>query len=131
MVSYVGLPIAFSYVVPISLTGAIAYVGYNVFGNIVGHANVELVPHTATLRTKSLLSNPFIYHALHHARWQGHYSFAAALMDRLFRTEWPDWLALHARVVQGQPLTHLRERAGAKDIPSGKTGGGNLSQATG
>jgi hypothetical protein len=32
-------------------------------------------------------------------------------MDRLFDTERADWLALHARVVQGEPFAHLRERA--------------------
>ena len=58
----------------------------------------------------SLLSNTLVYHALHHARWAGHYGFAAALMDRIGGTEWPDWLALHERIDKGQPLTSLRER---------------------
>lgn len=111
MLGYVGLPVAFSWLLPISFTGAAAYVGYNVFGNIVGHANVELVPRRRWLRWSSLLSNTFIFHALHHARWQGHYGFAAALMDRLCGSEWPDWAPLHARVVEGRPLTDLRERA--------------------
>lgn len=115
MVGYVGLPIAFSWLVPISLGGAISYVGYNVFGNIVGHANVELVPRSPSLRWKTLLSNTFIYHALHHARWTGHYGFAAALMDRLFGSEWADWPELHAQVVDGKPLTHLRQRGTAAD----------------
>lgn len=110
MVGYVGLPIAFSWLVPISFTGAAAYVGYNVFGNIVGHANVELVPRRPWLRWTALLSNTFIFHALHHARWTGHYGFAAALMDRLCGSEWSDWEVLHARVTEGMPLTNLRQR---------------------
>jgi Delta7-sterol 5-desaturase len=110
MLGYAGLPLMFSLLVPISAIGWIAYVAYNVFGNIVGHANVELEPRGSAIRWKSLLSNALVYHALHHARWSGHYGFAAALMDRLFRTEWPDWLELHQRVATGKPLTDLRQR---------------------
>jgi hypothetical protein len=57
-----------------------------------------------------LLANAFVYHALHHARWTGHYGFAAALMDRAFGTGWPDWFELHERVATGHPLTSLRQR---------------------
>jgi sterol desaturase/sphingolipid hydroxylase (fatty acid hydroxylase superfamily) len=77
------------------------------------HANVELEPRSAALRWKSLLSDALIYHALHHARWNGEHGFAAALMDGMFGTEWPDWLELHDRAAGGQPLTDLRERGGA------------------
>jgi Delta7-sterol 5-desaturase len=110
MVGYVALPVALSQLVPISAAGWLAYMTFNVFGNIVGHANVEAVPHTPLLRWSALLGNAFVYHALHHARWNGHYSFAAALMDRLFGSEWPDWLELNARVGAGRPLTNLHER---------------------
>jgi len=113
MLGYVGLPVALSFVVPISAVGWAAYMAYNVFGNIVGHANVELVPRLPGLRASSLLSNVFVFHALHHARWSGHYGFAAALMDRCFGSEWPDWYELHARVAAGEPLADLRVRGGA------------------
>jgi sterol desaturase/sphingolipid hydroxylase (fatty acid hydroxylase superfamily) len=112
MLGYLGLPMAISYVVPISAAGWIAYIAYNVFGNIVGHSNVELAP-KRFLRWTSLASNAFVYHALHHARWNGHYGFAAALMDRCFRSEWPDWYELHERVDGGQPLEHLKVRGAA------------------
>jgi lathosterol oxidase len=110
MLGYLGLPLLFSWIVPISATGWVSYVAFNVFGNIVGHANVELEPHNSSLRWKAMLTNALVFHALHHARWNGHYGFAAALMDRLFRTEWPDWLQLHQRVTTGKPLTDLRQR---------------------
>ena len=113
MVGYVGLPVAFSRLVPISAAGWAAYMAYNVLGNIVGHANVELVPRLRHVRWTALLSNAFVYHALHHARWNGHYGFAAALMDRLCGTEWPDWPELHERTATGRPLEDLRERGGA------------------
>jgi len=108
-VGYALLPALVSRVVPISAEGWAAYIAFNVFGNIVGHSNVELVPVSKVLRASTLFSNTFIYHALHHARWTGHYSFQAALMDRLFGTEWSDWQALHAEVASGKALAGLRE----------------------
>jgi sterol desaturase/sphingolipid hydroxylase (fatty acid hydroxylase superfamily) len=113
MLGYVGLPMAISYAVPISASGWIAYIAYNVFANIVGHSNVELTPKTPILRWTSLAANTIVFHALHHARWNGHYSFAAALMDRCFRSEWPDWYELHARVDRGEPLPSLKIRGAA------------------
>jgi Delta7-sterol 5-desaturase len=110
MLGYVGLPLVFSRIVPISVEGWALYMAFNVFGNIVGHANVDPVPVLKGLRATSLLSNVFTYHALHHARWNGHYSFAAALMDRLCGTEWPDWQELHARVAAGEALPSLKEK---------------------
>ena len=108
-VGYAGLPVLFSQWIPISLEGWFAYMIVNVTGNIVGHANVELVPATQRPLLLACFSNTFVYHALHHARWTGHYSFQAAVMDRLFGTEWHDWPALHTRVRRGQPLTSLRD----------------------
>ena len=108
-VGYALLPALVSRVVPISAEGWAAYIAFNVFGNIVGHSNVELVPVSKVLRASTLFSNTFIYHALHHARWTGHYSFQAAIMDRLFGTEWSDWQALHAEVASGKALQSLRE----------------------
>ena len=57
------------------------------------------------------MSPPISYHCLHHARFDGHYGFAATWTDRLFGTEWKDWLAVHERAWSGKPLTTIRERA--------------------
>jgi lathosterol oxidase len=108
-VGYALLPALASQLVPISLEGWAAYIAFNIFGNMVGHSNVELVPVTPVLRASSLFSNAFVFHSLHHARWTGHYSFQSALMDRLFGTEWQDWQALHAEIAAGKPLQSLRE----------------------
>jgi sterol desaturase/sphingolipid hydroxylase (fatty acid hydroxylase superfamily) len=110
MLGYVGLPILLSLVAPIGFWGWAAYMAFNVTGNVVGHANVELGGAKAGSRTAALFANPWLYHALHHARWTGHYAFQAALMDRAFGTEFSDWPALFARVRQGRPLASLRER---------------------
>lgn len=92
--------------------GWIAFFAFHFWGNIVGHANAELFPQQAS-KAASLGGNPILYHALHHARFDGHYGFGAAYMDRIFGTEWPDWIALVRRVESGKPLESLRERADA------------------
>jgi sterol desaturase/sphingolipid hydroxylase (fatty acid hydroxylase superfamily) len=96
-------------VVPISAEGWAAYIAFNIFGNIVGHSNFELVPRTPVTYYSALFSNAFVYHCLHHARWTGHYSFQSALMDRVFDTEWKDWPALHAEIAAGNALKSLKE----------------------
>lgn len=105
---------------PIALTqlGLLGLYGWGFFlfmhwtGNIAGHANAEMFPMKSTRLTTMLWSNPISYHSLHHARFDGHYGFVAATMDRLFGTEFPDWLAVHERVFGGTPMRSLREKVG-------------------
>ena len=119
MLGYVGLPCLLSQVAPLSFDGWAAYLAFNVFGNIVGHANVEPTARAAATRGATWLANPFMFHALHHARWTGHYGFQGAMMDRLFGTEWDDWPALYERIASGQALTSLKERGdGAVTAPT-------------
>ncbi len=115
MLGYVGLPLVLSHLVPISFWGWAAYMAFNVSGNIVGHANVELAAAASGTRAASLFANPWVYHALHHARWTGHYSFQAALMDRIGSTEFADWPALFRRVRAGNPLESLKTRGEPTD----------------
>ena len=96
--------------ISISAEGWLAYVGYNVFGNIFGHSNVELGPPMVRSRLVSVLQPPYVYHALHHARWVGNYGFASTGLDRLFGSEFGDWRALHRRVLDGRPLPTLKIR---------------------
>lgn len=111
MVGYVGLPILFSRISPIGFWGWAGYIAFNVTGNIVGHSNVEMKMFPQGVWWGSVFgSNAFMYHALHHARWTGHYGFAASLMDRIFGTEWPDWPVLFRRIIAGQPMKSLKER---------------------
>jgi Delta7-sterol 5-desaturase len=105
MGGYVVLPALLSRLIPISAEGYVYYMAFNVIGNIVGHANVETVGASRSLRARSLVATVFTYHALHHLRWTGHYGFASTWLDRLLGTEWPDWLALHEKVASGHPLT--------------------------
>lgn len=109
-VAFVGLPWLFGLIAPVSFWGWVGYIAFNTFGNIVGHSNVEpTMPATAT-RLATYFANAFVYHSLHHARWNGHYSFQSALMDRLMGTEWSDWHALYERIIAGHPLQSLNER---------------------
>lgn len=118
MIGYAAMPIAFSLVAPISLYGWFAYLAFNVVTNIVGHANAEVVGPSRWLRQRAIVAPAFTFHALHHARWTGHYGFESVWADRLLGSEWNDWIALHARISAGTPLTSLKERAhGAHGAP--------------
>ena len=88
----------------------VAYLILGAAGNIVGHANAEPHPRASGERARSWLTHPFTYHALHHARWTGHYGLGTTVLDRVLGSEWQDWPALHARVVAGAPLRSLKER---------------------
>jgi len=110
MLGYIGLPCLLSQVAPISFWGWAGYLAFNVFGNVVGHANVEPTARPAATRGATWLANAFVFHALHHARWTGHYGFQGAMMDRLLGTEWSDWPALYEQIASGRALTSLKAR---------------------
>jgi len=110
MVGYVLIPACLSQIVPISFEGWALYLTYNILGNIAGHANVEPIPILPGLRYASVFSNVFTFHALHHARWNGNYGFATALMDRTCGTEWTDWPELHQRTASGNSLPNLHAK---------------------
>jgi len=111
LIGLTGAPFLLGLFTPISLTGLIAYhVLYQIPGNVVGHANVDPFPKAAQARIASWMNHPILYHSLHHARFNNHYSFGSSFMDRLLGTEWPDWPELHARVISGTPLKKLSER---------------------
>jgi sterol desaturase/sphingolipid hydroxylase (fatty acid hydroxylase superfamily) len=110
MGGYFGLAALLSLAAPLSFGGWLGYMAFNVVGNLVGHANAEPVAPHPTLWWRSTLAGAFTFHALHHARWTGHYGFASTWADRLFRTEWRDWPDLHARVSRGEALTRINQR---------------------
>jgi sterol desaturase/sphingolipid hydroxylase (fatty acid hydroxylase superfamily) len=115
---YIGLPFVLSLVEPLSFYGWLAYLAFNVAGNIFGHANVEITPPSKWLWARSTVAAVFTYHALHHARWTGHYGYASTWMDRLWKTEWNDWLALHTQVWNGKPMASLKERLTETQTPA-------------
>ena len=111
LIGLVGMPFLLGLFAPVSLAGLLAYHAlYQVTGNVIGHANVDFFPPAAAKRINSWISHPTLYHSLHHARFNNHYSFGSSFMDRLLGTEWSDWPELHGRVTSGQPLRKLAER---------------------
>ncbi|MDP3277186.1 MAG: sterol desaturase family protein [Deltaproteobacteria bacterium] len=99
----------------LGLEGWMAFFVIQWTGNIAGHANAEIFPMRVTRWVSILSSNAISYHSLHHARYAKHYGFATATMDWLFGTEWADWQAVHLRVMDGRPMTSLKERATTED----------------
>lgn len=104
IVGYVGVPWLLSQIAPLSLVGYLAYLGYNIFGNVLGHANVELGAPALTRSPAVWFAHPFTFHALHHARFTKHFGFGSTFMDRLGHTEWPDWVDAYQQVIAGAPL---------------------------
>ncbi|MCY0992523.1 sterol desaturase family protein [Nannocystis sp. ILAH1] len=103
---YVGVPWLLGHVAPVSLIGYFVYLFYNVFGNIIGHANVELGPPALTRSPTVWFAHPYTFHALHHARFTKHFGFGSTFMDRLAGTEWADWVPAYEQVMTGKPLRH-------------------------
>ncbi len=114
-IGYYALPALASQIAPISAEGWALYVVFNVYANIFGHSNVEMMPAPGRSRLVSFFAPPYIYHALHHARWVGHYGFGSTGLDRLLGTEFPDWRALHRQVDAGRPLESLKVRDAGAD----------------
>lgn len=110
IVLMLGPPIALGQLGLLGVGGFAFFLSVHWSGNIAGHANAEIFPVPSTRVSTLLWSNPVSYHSLHHARFDGHYGFVAATMDRLLGTEFPDWLAVHRRVFGGKPLTSIREK---------------------
>jgi sterol desaturase/sphingolipid hydroxylase (fatty acid hydroxylase superfamily) len=118
LVGYAVVPLAMTAAgLRVHATGFAVYLLYNFLGNVLGHVDCEVVPAFGRRRLHSWTAHPIVYHALHHARFNGHYSFCATFMDRGLGSEWSDWPELHARVLAGRPLTSLQQRGG------GETGG--------
>jgi Delta7-sterol 5-desaturase len=122
MGGYFVVPALASLVVPLGFWGFVAYLAFNVTGNIIGHANAELTPPSPFLWAASVVTTAFTYHALHHARWTGHYGFASTWADRLFGTEWNDWPSLHARVWRQEPLDNLKIKGSPRARPQAVAG---------
>jgi Delta7-sterol 5-desaturase len=118
--NYVPVIIA-SHFMPISLFGlALHYLAVTMV-NISSHTNFDFYPRWwTTSKASRWLATPS-HHALHHARYVGNYGFSTRVLDRLFKTEFADYVAVHQRVADGLALTSLHERAGAPAHPGEPT----------
>lgn len=110
--------VALFHVLPISLAGLLLFAAVTEIGNLYGHLNVEVMP---SWFARSPLGKLFIapsFHAMHHARFTGHYGLYTRVLDRWFGTEFSDYEAVQAQTAAGQPLRSLAERAAASVVPS-------------
>jgi Delta7-sterol 5-desaturase len=110
-VGFLGPALLASTFTEIGAYGFMAFLAFNWYGNIIGHANADFMPDFSTVRAYNrVIANPISYHCLHHARFKGHYSFATSWADELFGTQFPDWIDVARRVQRGEPLRKLNER---------------------
>ena len=96
---------------PFANAGLLAYLVVNYALVVFQHSNVEWLPKWFV---RSWLGKIFFtptFHALHHARFKGNYGLFIVWLDRLFHTQFDDYEAVHARVVAGEGLERLGERA--------------------
>ena len=101
-----------SRVLPMTRAGAMAYFSFNYVLNVWGHLNVELLPAGwhRTLPGRFFFSASF--HAMHHARYDGHYGLFTQVLDRLFGSRWADVDEVQRRAARGEGLERLAERLG-------------------
>ncbi|MBC8044283.1 MAG: sterol desaturase family protein [Rhizobacter sp.] len=105
-----GFVIVASHFLPVALEGYGLYFLFNYVLNVLGHTNVELLPKSFV---KSSFGKVFItptYHAMHHARYAGHYGLFTQVLDHAFKTRWQDYPEVHARAADGRGLTSMSER---------------------
>jgi sterol desaturase/sphingolipid hydroxylase (fatty acid hydroxylase superfamily) len=85
------------------------YIAYLVI-NSFSHANFELKSRTYNQFLGKVVTST-TYHSLHHSRYTGNYGLGTRVLDRLFRTEWPDYEIVYDKVSSDRsPLKALRER---------------------
>lgn len=107
----VGLAAAASHVIPITLPGVLAFFALYYGASIVGHSNVEVLPHALVdSPVGRVLATP-TFHALHHSRIAGHYGLMSPGLDTLWGTVFADYPEVHARACQGHGLDRLSARA--------------------
>jgi sterol desaturase/sphingolipid hydroxylase (fatty acid hydroxylase superfamily) len=109
-----GAAIMLSWTIGISVAGLAAYGLANYALNVLGHSNVEVFPGWfARSRLGRWLVTP-TYHALHHARYRGHYGLFTSVLDRMFGSVYPDYELLQDRASVGEGLTRQGERLKAE-----------------
>lgn len=105
-----GAAILLSWNIEISIAGLAAYGVTNYALNVLGHSNVEVFP---CWFTRSWLGRWLVtptYHALHHARYRGHYGLFTSVLDRIFGHVFPDFELVQERASEGCGLTRQGER---------------------
>ena len=96
---------------PLSLKVIVGYFLLNYVLNVVGHLNVELFPASFGRSALGRVFYSVSFHAMHHARYTGHYGLFTVVLDRAFGTAWEDYPEVQRRAAMGDGLTTLGARA--------------------
>ncbi|GMU00403.1 hypothetical protein KH5H1_45230 [Corallococcus caeni] len=107
-----GLSLHFAamHLMPGTQVGILAYMMTNYLLNAFGHGNTEWLPKRFVTSWVGRVFFTPTFHALHHARYQGHYGLYTVVLDRWFGTAFPDYALVHARARAGEGLTRIGER---------------------
>jgi sterol desaturase/sphingolipid hydroxylase (fatty acid hydroxylase superfamily) len=95
---------------PVTRVGVMAYVLTNYALNVFGHGNTEWLPERFVRSWAGRLFFTPTFHALHHARYQGHYGLFTPILDRWLGTTFDDYEQVHARARAGVGLERIGER---------------------
>lgn len=112
-----GLVLAAMEFMPITQAGLMAYILTNYVLNVVGHGNTEWLPQRFVSSWLGRLFFTPTFHALHHARYQGHYGLFTVVLDRWFGTAFQDYPRVHALAREGVGLVRIGERLPAAEAP--------------
>jgi sterol desaturase/sphingolipid hydroxylase (fatty acid hydroxylase superfamily) len=104
-------------VMPVTNAGVMGYILTNYFLNVVGHGNTEWLPQRFVSSWAGRLFFTPTFHALHHARYQGHYGLFTVVLDRWLGTAFGDYPQVHARAREGHGLVRIGERLPQVPIP--------------
>jgi lathosterol oxidase len=95
---------------PLSRNGVTLYLLTNYALNLYGHSNVEIIPPRFLKNPLGRILNASTYHALHHARYNGHYGLFTPFMDTFLKSDFNDYLEVQSKAYQGDGLTSLGQR---------------------
>lgn len=95
---------------PGTQAGILAYMLTNYALNAFGHGNSEWLPKRFVTSWVGRVFFTPTFHALHHARYQGHYGLYTVVLDRWLGTAFDDYPLVHARARDGAGLTRIGER---------------------
>jgi lathosterol oxidase len=104
-------------VMPVTQAGVMGYILTNYFLNVVGHGNTEWLPRRFVTSWAGRLFFTPTFHALHHARYQGHYGLFTVVLDRWLGTAFGDYTLVHARAREGHGLARMGERLSQAPLP--------------
>jgi sterol desaturase/sphingolipid hydroxylase (fatty acid hydroxylase superfamily) len=113
-----GLVVLAMQFMPVTRPAILAYVLTNYVLNVFGHGNTEWLPERFVRSWAGRLFFTPTFHALHHARYQGHYGLFTPVLDRWLGTHFDDYAQVHARARAGTGLERMGERVRPESPPA-------------